>query len=282
MAKGKKLKLSLGNIMQYPVSDLDKYMNLESLNTSDKNLFYFENNFNYSEITKSLKNSAKYQNSLKNNLFPKITFYQNTLSLISRVDITADNLAEFVLPLAEFVHQFQPDCIIACDRGARPIGMALSIVYKLVYGKLPTFDGTVRFRRISSSNHVRDTKEHLRGLVKDVLREREEPRFLVLDDWVSSGSTQNMAKSLIYDLSNGKADVKFAVLRGERADATGTHKDYSVEWHDRPDIVGIDYIGFKPIKKYSAAYRDFVKRMAAGIKRCYRKRDLVLEEAIVP
>jgi len=244
-----------------------------------KKIYFFKDNI---INNKFIDNKIIYKDNKKidylNNIILKKNYYKipfsitaQSINLIGVGDITAENLGEYVLPLVEYIRQMQPDCIIACDRGARPIGVAVSIMYHLMYGALPTTDGTLRFARISHSNSRNATREHLRPLVEKILEERGKARVLVLDDWVASGSTKNLTKSLFEELSNGRIEVKFGVLCGGGADIYGTRRKHSVEWHDRPEVIGVDYKGMKAIMTHSREHKKFARRMAKGIRRVYKE-----------
>lgn len=197
---------------------------------------------------------------------PNVIYSRLGLGLEARADVTGENIAEFVLPLVEFIRKLQPDCIVACDRGARPIAQAVSALYHSLYGNLPSADGIINMRRISKANPVEQTKEHLRLLVDKLMQDRDHATILVLDDWINSGFTQRIVNKMFSELSEGKIDVKFGVLVGSGADVSGKLGDYSVVWHDEPELTGIEYDGFVPRIIHSEARRKFLEQMSRNIR----------------
>lgn len=170
--------------------------------------------------------------------------------------IGADNLAEYILPIVEYIHSIKPDYVVASDRGARLIGLAVFRLYGELYGRFPTSDGTLRFRRFSKSNSLEQTEEHLKPLVDEMLSHKDKPTVLVLDDWVVSGGTQRMARGVFDKLGKGKIKVKYGVLIGPGADVSGHDGQNgnfggSVDWHDDTNVIGVDYRrGSDSWKKY--------------------------------
>jgi hypothetical protein len=129
----------------------------------DKDIIYKKNIF-YNDIKNNSENYIikEYNNEffIKDNIkefgekINKNNFsYINTLptginlNVRDSVSINADNLGEFALPIVEYIHQTKPDFVVASDRGARLIGLAVHRLYRKLYGRFPTADGTMRFRR---------------------------------------------------------------------------------------------------------------------------------------
>ncbi|MBN2052340.1 hypothetical protein JW756_02455 [Candidatus Woesearchaeota archaeon] len=166
--------------------------------------------------------------------------------------IGATNISEAVLPIVDYINELKPEMIVACDRGARFIGLAVHMLYTKLNGRLPTTDGTLRFRKLTKNLSREENLETLRPLVKEALTKSPNPTMLFLDDWVASGATQKMIKELVSELSKGKVDVKFGVLLGGNADISGDSSKGAfgfrgtVDWHDAPEKTGVDYRGAKP------------------------------------
>lgn len=192
--------------------------------------------------------------------------------------ITAENIAEAVLPLVQYIHDTKPDFVIASDRGARLIGLAVAQLYKELYGRLPTVDGTLRFRRFSKSNNQSNTKKHLKPLAEEIMQKskRKKPVVLVLDDWVCSGGTKSLARTLLRDLTDKKVDVKFGVLIGGEADVSGcdpgtTSYGGTVDWHDNTNMIGVEYHGVKPRLVHSLESFEYRRRMYGSIRKFAKK-----------
>ena len=203
------------------------------------------------------------------NKFNKILIGSQGLGLNYGDIITAENVGEVVLPLVEYIRDLKPDFIVACDRGARLIGLAVYQLYRELHGRLPTTDGTLRFRRISKSNTLQSTEQHLKPLITEILASKENPTVLFLDDWVSEGTTQRIVRDILYDSGKGKIDVRFGVLIGNGANVSGStkHGSSDVDWWDNPDLIGLDYKAFKPVLVKSINSFDYRSRINKGIKR---------------
>lgn len=231
-------------------------------------LTYFPNN--YLKPQKPIliqSNLALYKPNLNPFLKPGITVDTYTR-------ITADNVAEFAYPLAQYIEQVKPDYIVACDRGARIIGLAVHMLYRRLYGALPTRDHTISFRKISTSVPIEVIKEVLQPDIKHMLATVESPTVLVLDDWVTTGKTKDLVYELFAELSQNRVNVLYGVMRGEGADITG-NKDSSAfsDWHDRVDLIGVDYNSndLRPSKVDSKTPLEYRKRMIVSIKKFVRE-----------
>lgn len=103
-----------------------------------------------------------------------------------------------------------------------------------------------------------------------MLAATESPIVLVLDDWVATGGTRNMVRELFDELSGGKINLLYGVMRGSGADVSGKQDSGALgDWHDRPDLIGVDYDAFslKPHRVDSPAALAYRQRMAANISK---------------
>ncbi|MBN2141732.1 phosphoribosyltransferase [Candidatus Woesearchaeota archaeon] len=204
-------------------------------------------------------------------------------------EINADNIGYFALPIVEYIRETRPDFVIASDRGARMIGLAVFKLYTALYGRFPTADGTLMFRRFSKSNSLEATEKYLAPDVKKMLKASKRPNVLVLDDWVASGSTQRMARQVLDRLSKGRIRTKFGVMMGEGADISGNNGTYAgftglTDWGDDSQTIGVSYghsdftylnlyrnnaddsDGLRPKPVRSREARQYRKRMYKGLK----------------
>ncbi len=181
--------------------------------------------------------------------------------------ITADNIADFAYPLAQLVRKFEPDYIIACDRGARIIGLAVHMLYQKLYGALPTQDHSIHFRKISTSVHLDMVREALQPVVKQMIAATESPTVLVLDDFVDSGGTKKLVYDVLTELSGGQINVLYGVMTTEGVDGSGSRRCYSLgDWEGEPQRIGVDYTSFlRPSRVSSHFAIDYRKRMSASI-----------------
>jgi len=259
---------------------LSKYLIEEKKNkeyyTINENIIIKQNKeINYSNI---IKEYISYNTILSPKLGTVKTspYYGLNIQLEEDVSINADNLGEFALPIVEYIRQTRPDFVVASDRGARLLGLAVFKLYRELYGRLPTADGTLRFRRFSKSNSEEETESHLAPLVEEMFEHSDNPYVLVLDDWVCSGRTQRLAKETFKKLGHGKIEVRFGVLVGHGADVSGhggktSNFASTTDWHDDSNTIGITYgdtngghgIRGRPVRSTRAF--DYRKRMYKGI-----------------
>ncbi|MBS3123427.1 hypothetical protein J4437_02195 [Candidatus Woesearchaeota archaeon] len=256
--------LNIGSIPENKEYKIISILEKESIN-KEKNIIY---------------NKKNYQNII--NMFSKQYGSIQTsplgfsLDLKESTQINADNIGEFALPIVEYIRQTQPDYVVASDRGARLLGLAVFRLHSKLYGRFPTADGTIRFRRFSKDNAAEDTEKHLQPLVEEMLRYKERPTVLVLDDWVVSGATKKIAQQTFDKLSKGRIKTKFGVLIGAGADVSGHQQRTSgfagvTDWHDNSEMIGVSYSGIKAQPVRSQLAKDYRKRMYQGITKLVDK-----------
>ncbi len=256
---------------------LSSYLNKYNNNLTKEEYFQIKEKIGESSPF-YLEDIIKNYNNIVNKNFQKAQYSPIGLSLTlqDNVTITADNLGEFALPIVEYIRKTKPDYIVASDRGARLLGLAVFRLYGKLHGRLPTIDGTIRFRRFSKSNTQKETEEHLRPLVNEMLKHKRNPKVLVLDDWVDSGGTKQLTKDVFDKLGDKKIDVKFGVMVGGGADISGHGSKTSgfagvADWHDNSNIIGIQYFGIKPEPVRSQQAKDYRGRIYAGINELVRE-----------
>ena len=190
--------------------------------------------FNFTQINENIRYNKTYTNIT--------TLPQTGIAVDARTTVTVGNIAEFAYPLAQFIEQTHPDYIIACDRGARMIAFAVHMMYGQLYGSLPTQDHRINFRKISRKVPVEAVKATLKSDVERMLATIETPTVLIIDDWVHTGETRELVQKVLSELSGGKVNVLFGVMRGGGADVTGSSDSVAMsEWHDNVDLIGVDY-----------------------------------------
>lgn len=241
----------------------------------ENNLNKYETKFKKIILKNEFIDRLTPQNSVKIQYNPAFTnFNFNALPQLpgitvdTKTRITADNVAEFAYPLAQFVEQVRPDYIIVCDRGARILGLAVHMLYGRLYGALPTQDHSISFRKISRKVPADAVREVLRPDVAHMLAATESPTLLVLDDWVATGGTKSLVQELFDELSGGRVNLLYGVMRGGEANVTGS-KDSAAfgDWNDRADLIGVDYgsSDLRPFRVGSKAALDYRRRMSASI-----------------
>lgn len=207
----------------------------------------------------------------------------------SQFRVTPDNIGHAVYPIVEYIHEERPDYIVALDRGARIPALATLMLHRELYGRLPTRDTKIHFRKISVGIEKNIQKDHLREGVGKMLKDTPSPKVLLLDDWIHEGRTKALAIDVFTELSRGKADIHYGVMignsigkglhkRGSKGpDVWGTVPNFGYyTWHDRHDIMGVEYddllhprrIGSPEAvifrKRVERSIKNFVEQVRAG------------------
>lgn len=159
--------------------------------------------------------------------------------------ITPENLGYFIYPMVKFIHEVEPDYIIALDTGARITGFATFILYRELYGNLPSQDHMIHFRRISHNFPDEAIRRRLKDDIDHMLALTSSPTLFILDDWVNMGTTKTVINRVISDSSDGKIQLYFGVMRELLtgvADVRGN--SFSVArslWRHNPNLIGVEY-----------------------------------------
>jgi hypothetical protein len=163
-----------------------------------------------------------------------------------------EDLAVMTLPAVHFLRRYDPNMVIGCDRGARPYGIAVHTMWaRLGYGPFPTADAKLPFARLSTSldeDVVDGQIERLIAMNQKATKRRgeegepEKLGMVFIEDLVASGRTRNLIlKSLERTAGEEKVDAKFIVMCGGSGDVTGSEDRVDMFWHDKPNVMGVDY-----------------------------------------
>lgn len=166
--------------------------------------------------------------------------------LKAKFHITPENLGYFIYPMVEFIHKVEPDYIIALDTGARITGLATYILYRELYGSLPSQDHKIHFRRISHNYPDEVIRQRLKGDVERMLTITDSsPTLFIIDDWVNMGTTKTIMNRVISNSSDEKIQLCFGVMRELLSGVADVRGDsFSVaksQWHHKPELIGIEY-----------------------------------------
>lgn len=157
----------------------------------------------------------------------------------------AYDLPRTLLPMAAQIAACDPEFILACDRNARPLGFALEKIYESRGEPIPTIDGKIHYRKVTSKVAPRMLQAHLQPLFEDMAQQKgDRPhRLVVIDDHVRNGDTMHAFRK-----ATAAAHVG---LRTTWMTVTGRGADYAVHpyvgpyvlmpWRDRAGVLGIDY-----------------------------------------
>lgn len=205
-----------------------------------------------------------------------------SLSVVERVKskyvITPENLPYFILPIVNYIHEFQPDCVIALDTGARIIGLAVFKLFTEMYGTFPTITHALLFRRVSHKISQELVAKQVKQDILSLLAQREHPRLFIVDDWTTTGKTTSVVKTMIDTLSQGKIDVRVGVMREFITNVADIHGDrFSVarsQWHHKSEKIGISYspdLTPSPVRSIEAYQLrkqviESIKNFARGMK----------------
>jgi hypothetical protein len=191
--------------------------------------------------------------------------------LSAKIVVNPDNIPHFAYPLAKFISEEKPDYILACDRGARIIGLATHMLYKELYGALPTKDHSISFRRISRKMSPDLIRQQLQGYADRILAETESPKVFVLDDWVFTGRTRLSISEIFADISEGRITMLFGVMmgKGKGIDVSGDRNSFAFwDKRDKGDLIGVDYdYNMTPHRRRSGKAVVYRRKIAGSIKK---------------
>lgn len=220
----------------------------------------------------------KYNNYLKimpkNNINPfniknGIGISANTLSRISYEEIqriTPETIFEYALRLVETIRQENPQFILVCDRNAPLIGSAVHIIYDELYRKLPTINGCILYRKLTSKQRF-ESENALEKLARQLIQQAARqgiltPKVIIIDDWVASGSTKKLIVDSLRRFSDNLIHPIFITTIGN-SDPT------LFEWDSNEHLIGISYPTLdKPQSVMTQTSREYRKRIA---KQCQLK-----------
>lgn len=196
--------------------------------------------------------------------------------------VTPDNIGYAVAPIVEYIHEEEPDYILAMDRGARIVGLATALLHHELYGTLPTKDKKIHFRKISVNSDAEIVRKQVGEDVDRMLEETESPKLLLLDDWIHGGETKKMITDVITDVSGGQVEIKYGVLIGddtgkgfgtkgigEGADVWGVANNFGYySWRNNTNVTGVEYDNHLQVRNTLAPEATiFRRRVARSIKR---------------
>lgn len=178
--------------------------------------------------------------------------------------VDMDSLPYIASPIVEHIREDMPDLVMAADRGARFLGLAVFKAWHQRYpgATFPTIDGRVHFGRMSKRADNSATEDvirdilHRSGVSAEMAQRRavgdyRPMKVLLLEDWVSGGGTVSMVMGLLGSLGLKGRDIEFslATLNGGQHDAVKKHiigdrlRSPGALWSDSSEIVGVHYPG---------------------------------------
>lgn len=210
-----------------------------------------------------------------------ITVKLATVAASGEPIIVPENLAECVFPIVKYIHSLRqngegPDAIVALDTGARPIGLAVSLLHGKLFGSLPTIAGKLDFLRVSKRDPSSRTERNVAAFVDRVFREnpiQTRPTVLILDDCTASGVTFDITDALLRRISGERITPYYGVLVGGGADVVGTTRYANWEWHDRAALIGVSYsyLTGKPRLHRTTESLWYRERISEGVSKLVNK-----------
>lgn len=184
-------------------------------------------------------------------------------------DLNAERLPLYVHPLVEMIHEEKPEHIIACERGARLVGLAVFLLHRELYGVLPTLNKSIDFVRIPSPKNSQKLEPYMSSL-----EERGVKRIMFIDDLYASGSTCAMAREVFSRFTTRFAVVGNCRVVSDVPDfcATGFETIADPEWDNDPSIIGVDYDYDEMLKpnRYKTSLR-YRREISKSVKEYIRK-----------
>lgn len=177
-----------------------------------------------------------------------------------RVD--EENIVPIARVITEFVHDTEPDVIVAADRGGRLLALATHASWKHRYPDhdFPTRDGKIHFARISGSIDLGVTQRVIRSTLKKaglssddpehVQDDELKPKVMLIDDWIGQGRTfRTFADVAHNDFGIPKDNMLMATMHGHELpydDPTHIIGDpsgyaHGSQWCDDEEIMGVTY-----------------------------------------
>ncbi|MEX0920260.1 MAG: phosphoribosyltransferase [Candidatus Pacearchaeota archaeon] len=192
--------------------------------------------------------------------------------------ITPQNIAKKVIPIVKYINDFKPHYTICCDRSARIIGYSVFKLYGKMYGSFPTFDSTMRFRKISKKDSEESLKDYLRPTIEEIAMISKRPRVLIIDDWIRTGRTHENVRQMFKEIGKNSIDLRYATLLakpGEKKidiyceECDESHFVKTSRFRNNPLILGVDYKGFEAIPIRSEEMRSYRNKINQSIDRLF-------------
>lgn len=176
--------------------------------------------------------------------------------------ISWHNIGDYILPIVQYIRKTSPDHIIAIDRGGRLVGLAAKILYRELYGDLPTVGGMIKFVYFSNRlkpyvSAYRLSKENIKPLVAEILNNAPtgKSKVTILDDYAGSCETLRGIRKIFNELSGGTLELSAAVMQGiggnyGGADISSSERHIRTwDWEVYEQLSGVDYVpeNFKPV-----------------------------------
>lgn len=213
--------------------------------------------------------------------------------------LTLGDIPHMAAPVAQFLHEVQPDAVIAADRGARLFGLAVYRSWKHLYPeeRFPTVDGKLHFQKFPDLEATRSRYADVvnfaltragiltPGDQADKPREWQSKTVVLLDDWICQGTSVKQFKKGVQNAGaehDVDLDVVVATMCGEaRSKLTGeivvdfvgnpARKGWNATWNNNSMVHGIKYLSDKkPIVLRAVTARRTRRKLHRKVKNYFR------------
>ncbi len=202
--------------------------------------------------------------------------------------INGTDLPYIVRPAIEAIHKFQPDAVIAADRGGRPIGFAIMAGWRRRYPeeRFPTGDESVQFARVSSRSVSRGGADQAiraalwRSKVIDDQDSQKTPkgtRVMFVDDWVWKGGTCRLFEEITDELGIKEKNRLIFTMVGEQTHdrhiVGDTRRDTGCSWNNDSWSAGVTYDdhGIRAEPYITSDSRDLRRQIVQATDHYYRR-----------
>ncbi len=190
--------------------------------------------------------------------------------LRSKFIISPENIAHSVYPIVEAIHEIKPDYILALDRGGRIVGLATHMLYRKLYGRLPTQDHAIHFTKVSRRLPSEINYQHLKPVAENLMRISCDPKVLIIDDWMNTGKTKKRIMEVLSEISDNHISVYFGMLRGRGENVTADRFSVVIcSWVNNSNLIGVEYSEEtgRPKSLHSQSAIIFRRKISQNIKK---------------
>jgi hypoxanthine phosphoribosyltransferase len=187
--------------------------------------------------------------------------------------LNPEDLVILSIPLNKFIEEVRPQIIIGCDTGGRFFSLATYYTWKEMNKDkpFPTFDHKIHFMYLKSKYYDYLEKK-FDNIISNIIKisknshlDRDSLRILFIDDWIVSGSTLRIAKSLAKKYTD---NIYFGVIYKKLEYPNVPINNIIVNWKKSPSKIGVQYSDQDVIaikNKEAKLVRELMRAIAKGL-----------------